>query len=78
MSAQTTSDTRSGTDSQTPATRLFQPGQLGRYELPHRIVMAPLTRSRARQPGNVPSELNACYYSQRTSAAPRLGIRPGD
>jgi N-ethylmaleimide reductase len=31
--------------------------------------MAPLTRSRARQPGNVPSELNACYYAQRASAA---------
>lgn len=31
--------------------------------------MAPLTRSRARQPGNVPSPLNACYYAQRASAA---------
>ena len=34
---------------------LFQPVRLGRYELPHRIAMAPLTRSRARQPGNVRS-----------------------
>src|ERR1700730_1724368 len=25
--------------------------------------------SRARQPGNVPSDLNACYYAQRASAA---------
>ena len=33
------------------------------------MVMAPLTRSRARQPGNVPSPLNACYYAQRASAA---------
>jgi 2,4-dienoyl-CoA reductase-like NADH-dependent reductase (Old Yellow Enzyme family) len=33
------------------------------------MVMAPLTRSRARQPGNVPSALNACYYAQRASAA---------
>src|SRR5882762_6892382 len=49
--------------------KLFQPFKLGRHELPHRIVMAPLTRSRARQPGNVPSELNACYYGQRASAA---------
>jgi N-ethylmaleimide reductase len=48
---------------------LFQPERLGRYTLPHRIVMAPLTRSRARQPGNVPSALNACYYAQRASAA---------
>ena len=31
--------------------------------------MAPLTRSRARQPGNVPTQLNACYYAQRASAA---------
>lgn len=31
--------------------------------------MAPLTRSRARQPGNVPTSLNACYYAQRASAA---------
>jgi N-ethylmaleimide reductase len=42
---------------------------VGRYDLPHRMVMAPLTRSRARQPGNVPSALNACYYAQRASAA---------
>jgi N-ethylmaleimide reductase len=48
---------------------LFQPIRVGRFELPHRIVMAPLTRSRARQPGNVPSPLNACYYAQRASAA---------
>lgn len=48
---------------------LFQPCKLGPYQLPHRIVMAPLTRSRARQPGNVPTSLNACYYAQRASAA---------
>ncbi len=48
---------------------LFDSYQLGPYRLPHRIVMAPLTRSRARQPGNLPSALNACYYSQRASAA---------
>jgi N-ethylmaleimide reductase len=49
--------------------RLFQPVRVGRYLLPHRIVMAPLTRSRARQPGNVPDTLAACYYAQRASAA---------
>ena len=48
---------------------LFQPYRVGPYNLPHRIVMAPLTRSRARQPGNVPGPLNACYYAQRASAA---------
>ncbi|MDB5763034.1 MAG: NADH:flavin oxidoreductase [Herminiimonas sp.] len=49
--------------------KLFQPVRLGAYNLPHRIAMAPLTRSRARQPGNVPTLLNACYYAQRASAA---------
>ncbi len=48
---------------------LFQPYRLGPLNLPHSIVMAPLTRSRARQPGNVPSSLAACYYAQRASAA---------
>src|SRR5690348_15125608 len=51
------------------ANLLFQPYRLGTLTLPHRIVMAPLTRSRARQPGNVPTALNACYYAQRASAA---------
>src|SRR6201981_303239 len=54
---------------QAPAEHLFQPFKLGPFTLPHRIVMAPLTRSRARQPGNVPTLLNACYYAQRTSSA---------
>ena len=48
--------------------KLLEPLQVGRYRLKNRMVMAPLTRSRARQPGNVPSELNACYYAQRASA----------
>ena len=52
-----------------PAERLFHPVELGRYGLRDRMVMAPLTSSRARQPGNVPSPLNACYYAQRASAA---------
>ncbi|OSJ30381.1 alkene reductase [Bradyrhizobium japonicum] len=51
------------------ANPLFQPCRLGPFSLPHRVVMAPLTRSRARQPGNVPSQLAACYYAQRASAA---------
>src|SRR5690348_10057811 len=48
---------------------LFQPYRLGPFTLPHRVVMAPLTRSRARQPGNIPHPLAACYYAQRASAA---------
>lgn len=46
---------------------LFSPVQVGPYDLKNRIVMAPLTRSRA-GPGNVPNRLNALYYAQRASA----------
>ena len=46
---------------------LFQPLQLGAVKLQHRIVMAPLTRMRSRQPGDAPHALNAEYYGQRAS-----------
>ncbi len=46
---------------------LFQPLQLGAVTLKHRVVMAPLTRMRSRQPGDVPHALNAIYYGQRAS-----------
>ena len=48
---------------------LFSPTNLGDLTLPHRIVMAPLTRSRSAQPGDIPQDLNAHYYQQRSSAA---------
>ncbi len=47
---------------------LFTPVQLGAITLGHRVVMAPLTRSRAAQPGDVPSPLMLDYYTQRASA----------
>jgi N-ethylmaleimide reductase len=47
---------------------LFQPFVLGALQLPNRVLMAPLTRSRAKQPGDVPWELNATYYAQRAGA----------
>lgn len=47
---------------------LFDPLQLGDITLPNRVVMAPLTRMRSKQPGNIPTELNATYYAQRASA----------
>jgi len=50
-------------------TTLFKPFQLGELALPHRIVMAPMTRARSAQPGDIPTELNARYYAQRASAA---------
>ena len=53
------------TDAEDP---LFQPLTLGDLELPNRIVMAPLTRARAGQPGDVPTALNAEYYRQRAGA----------
>src|SRR5690606_13864455 len=48
--------------------RLLSPLELGPFRLPNRVFMAPLTRSRAGQPGDVPTELNAEYYAQRASA----------
>ena len=46
---------------------LFDPLLVGDLELPNRIVMAPLTRSRA-SAGRVPNQLMAEYYAQRASA----------
>ena len=46
---------------------LFTPIEVGPLTLPNRIVMAPLTRSRAGA-GNVPTALSALYYAQRASA----------
>ncbi len=46
---------------------LFAPVQIGALHLPNRIVMAPMTRSRA-VAGNVPREPSAAYYAQRASA----------
>ncbi|MGN5476613.1 alkene reductase [Cupriavidus basilensis] len=48
---------------------LFSPISIGSLKLSHRVAMAPLTRSRAAQPGNVPGALNVEYYRQRASAA---------
>jgi N-ethylmaleimide reductase len=47
---------------------LFSPLQLGPHHLKSRIVMAPMTRCRASQPGDIPNELMATYYAQRASA----------
>src|ERR1700687_3002602 len=62
--------TRTPRAAQAPGTDpLFQSYRLWPFHPRHRIGMGPLTRSRARQPGNVPSSLAACYYAQRASAA---------
>lgn len=46
---------------------LFTPVRVGAYELPNRMVMAPLTRCRAGE-GNVPQKINSIYYGQRATA----------
>lgn len=46
--------------------KLFEPQKLGKLELKNRVVMAPMTRSRAI--GNVPNQLMADYYRQRSNA----------
>lgn len=47
--------------------QLFTPIRIGRHTLPNRLVMAPMTRSRADDAG-VPGELVSLYYAQRASA----------
>lgn len=46
--------------------QLFSPLKFGNTELKNRIVMAPLTRSRATD--NLPNEMMALYYGQRAKA----------
>ncbi len=48
--------------------KLFQPAKLGALELSSRVVMAPLTRSRADHETDAPTAMNARYYAQRASA----------
>jgi len=48
------------------STTLFTPVTLGKLQLKNRVVMAPLTRSRAT--GNAPNELLEKYYAQRAGA----------
>ncbi|NHE59567.1 alkene reductase [Cyclobacterium plantarum] len=47
---------------------LLEKLKLGDLLLNNRVVMAPMTRSRADNPDNAPTELQVDYYSQRASA----------
>jgi N-ethylmaleimide reductase len=47
--------------------KLFTPLEIGPYVLKHRVVMAPLTRNRSEQPGDIPGTMMLEYYSQRAS-----------
>ncbi|WP_203561333.1 alkene reductase [Ideonella livida] len=56
------------------STSLFSPLQLGDIALDNRVVMAPLTRNRASNPGRVPVPLMADYYRQRANPATGAGL----
>lgn len=47
---------------------LFNPVTIGAIDLPNRVVMAPMTRCRSDQPGDVPNAMMAEYYAQRATA----------
>ncbi|MGA9856050.1 MAG: alkene reductase [Gammaproteobacteria bacterium] len=47
---------------------LLTPVKLGPYALPNRVVMAPMTRSRAYNRDQAATELHVEYYAQRASA----------
>ncbi len=47
---------------------LLTPVTVGAYSLPNRMVMAPMTRSRADNPERAPTALHAQYYAQRAGA----------
>lgn len=46
----------------------FEPYNLNGLQVSNRIVMAPMTRSRADNPAHTATELTALYYSQRATA----------
>ncbi|MCR3752070.1 alkene reductase [Lentzea californiensis] len=47
---------------------LLRPIRLGALELPNRVIMAPMTRARARNADLAPTDLHANYYAQRAGA----------
>ena len=53
---------------------LFEPVRLGDLELPNRLVMAPLTRSRS-TPDGLQTPMHATYYAQRAGRRADRGAR---
>jgi N-ethylmaleimide reductase len=47
---------------------LLKPIKMGDMELKNRVIMAPMTRNRANNEHNAPTDLHAEYYKQRASA----------
>ncbi|HEX6998974.1 MAG TPA: alkene reductase [Gammaproteobacteria bacterium] len=60
-------------------TSLWDPIQVGRFTLEHRLAMAPMTRSRA-EPDGTPLPIVAEYYAQRASMGLLIseGAQPSD
>ncbi|HBZ74367.1 MAG TPA: alkene reductase, partial [Leclercia adecarboxylata] len=50
------------------AEKLFTPLNVGAIVAPNRVFMAPLTRLRSIEPGDIPTPLMGEYYRQRVSA----------
>lgn len=48
--------------------KLFSPLKVGAITAANRVFMAPLTRLRSIEPGDIPTPLMAEYYRQRASA----------
>ncbi|KAH9003650.1 FMN-linked oxidoreductase [Lactarius hatsudake] len=59
-----------------PVPKIFQPTQVGTTNLQHRVVLAPMKRTRADE-RNVLGELGLEYYKQRTSTPGTLAITEG-
>ncbi|EHS58606.1 alkene reductase [Paenibacillus sp. Aloe-11] len=59
--------------------KLWSQTRIGKMELPHRLAMAPMTRSRAQEDGT-PGELTSLYYAQRASMGLLIteGAQPSD
>lgn len=47
---------------------LLTPHTIGDLQLPNRVIMAPMTRNRAENDHNAPTDLHAEYYAQRATA----------
>lgn len=57
--------------------KIWQPLQVGRLQLAHRVIMSPLTRARC--PAGIPTDLVAEYYCQRVTKGGLIvseGIHP--
>ncbi len=48
--------------------KLFTPLRIGAINVPNRVLMAPLTRLRSIEPGDIPTPLMGEYYRQRAGA----------